>query len=319
MSEINKSKTVMIKPILSQEDQNLLIRTKYISKKDLDHEKSYYQYEKLKHNLKKKLREKIMDEFALKISENESKKNIYTFTSLNMKCDSRGLYHRLKKINQNENIPTKLKACFKNWFSKTPNTVIKHKVNTNSKNDRNRTIKIRCYRYQNTRCSNLAKKTTDMTTKRKRPKVQIKTTITPKIEEKPKYKYNYSCNNSKVSYSKSEMGNDDNNKGNIYIGKKNGNSYYYEKKYNNFGSLTIIQHNVENSKKNRNRIFKTGSCYFNNNLALPKSSRNKFINNNTNYESQKILGNSKSSWSIFCNSVSGRKAGENIENKEYLN
>ena len=104
MSEINKSKTVMIKPILSQEDQNLLIRTKYISKKDLDHEKSYYQYEKLKHNLKKKLREKIMDEFALKISENESKKNIYTFTSLNMKCDSRGLYHRLKKINQNENI-----------------------------------------------------------------------------------------------------------------------------------------------------------------------------------------------------------------------
>ena len=45
MSEINKSKTVMIKPILSQEDQNLLIRTKYISKKDLDHEKSYYQYE----------------------------------------------------------------------------------------------------------------------------------------------------------------------------------------------------------------------------------------------------------------------------------
>ena len=41
MSEINKSKTVMIKPILSQEDQNLLIRTKYISKKDLDHEKSY--------------------------------------------------------------------------------------------------------------------------------------------------------------------------------------------------------------------------------------------------------------------------------------
>ena len=79
MSEINKSKTVMIKPILSQEDQNLLIRTKYISKKDLDHEKSYYQYEKLKHNLKKKLREKIMDEFALKISENESKKKYIYF------------------------------------------------------------------------------------------------------------------------------------------------------------------------------------------------------------------------------------------------
>ena len=314
MSEINKSKSVMIKPILNQEDQNLLIRTKYISKKDLDHEKSYYQYEKLKHNLKKKLREKIMDEFALKISENESKKNIYTFTSLNMKCDSRGLYHRLKKINQNENKSTKLKACFKTWFNKTPNTVLKHRINTNSKNDRNRTIKIRYYRYQNTCCSNLAKKITDMTTKRKRPKVQIKTTITPHIEEKPKYKYNYSCNNSKVFYSKSELGDNDNNKGNIYIGKKNGNSYYYEKKYNNFGSLTIIQHNVENSKKNRYRMYKNGSCCFNNTLALPKSSRNKFNTNNTTNESQKNIGSSRSSWTIFCNTVSGRKAGENKEN-----
>ena len=314
MSEINKSKSVMIKPILNQEDQNLLIRTKYISKKDLDHEKSYYQYEKLKHNLKKKLREKIMDEFALKISENESKKYIYTFTSLNMKCDSRGLYHRLKKINQNENISTKLKACFKTWFNKTPNTVLKHRINTNSKNDRNRTIKIRYYRYQNTCCSNLAKKITDMTTKRKRPKVQIKTTITPHIEEKPKYKYNYSCNNSKVFYSKSEFGENDNNKGNIYIGKKNGNSYYYEKKYNNFGSLTIIQHNVENSKKNRYRMYKNGSCCFNNTLALPKSSRNKFNTNNTTNESQKNIGSSRSSWTIFCNTVSGRKAGENKEN-----
>ena len=314
MSEINKSKSVMINPILNQEDQNLLIRTKYISKKDLDHEKSYYQYEKLKHNLKKKLRERIMDEFALKISENESKKNIYSFTSLNMKCDSRGLYHRLKKINQNENISTKLKACFKTWFNKTPNTVLKHRINTNSKNDRNRTIKIRYYRYQNTCCSNLAKKITDMTTKRKRPKVQIKTTITPHIEEKPKYKYNYSCNNSKVSYSKSEFGENDSNKGNIYIGKKNGNSYYYEKKYNNFGSLTIIQHNVENSKKNRYRMYKNGSCCFDNTLTLPKSSRNKFNNNNTSNESQKNLGSSRSSWTIFCNTVSGRKAGENKEN-----
>ena len=255
-----------------------------------------------------------MDEFALKISENESKKNIYTFTSLNMKCDSRGLYHRLKKINQNENISTKLKACFKNWLNKTPNTVLKHRINTNSKNDRNRTIKIRYYRYQNTCCSNLAKKITDMTTKRKRPKVQIKTTITPLIEEKPKYKYNYSCNNSKVFYSKSEFGENDNNKGNIYIGKKNGNSYYYEKKYNNFGSLTIIQHNVENSKKNRYRMYKNGSCCFNNTLALPKSSRNKFNTNNTTNESQKNIGSSRSSWTIFCNTVSGRKAGENKEN-----
>ena len=153
-----------------------------------------------------------------------------------------------------------------------------------------------------------------MTTKRKRPKVQIKTTITPHIEEKPKYKYNYSCNNSKVSYSKSEFGENDSNKGNIYIGKNNGNSYYYEKKYNNFGSLTIIQHNVENSKKNRYRMYKNGSCCFDNTLTLPKSSRNKFNNNNTTNESQKNLGSSRSSWTIFCNTVSGRKAGENKEN-----
>ena len=320
MSEINKSKTVMINPISSRNDQDLLIKTRYISKEDIAQENSYYQYEKLRHNLKKRLREKIMDEFAVKISENETKENIYTFASLNMKCDSKGLYHRLKKINQNENIPNKLKACFKNWFDKTPNAVIKHKINNNSKNDRNRTIKIRYYRYQNTLYSNLAKKTTDMTTKKKRPKVQSQTMANTKLKENPKYKYNYSCNNSNISYNKFEFGRSDSNKGNIYIGKKNGNSYYYDKKCKNFGSLTIIQHNIRNSKKARyyNNL-RTQSGVFSNNQRLPRTSRNNFITTITMNESQKTLRKSKSSWTIFCNSASGRKAGENGENKENMN
>ena len=129
MSEINKSKTTMVNSKLPQNDQELLIKTKYISKENIEKEKSYYLYEKLKHNLKKRLREKLMDEYASKITENESKKNMYTFISLNLKCDSKGLYHRLKKINQNKNIPFKLRACFMNWFYKTPNAVMKHKIN----------------------------------------------------------------------------------------------------------------------------------------------------------------------------------------------
>ena len=316
MSEINKSKTVMINPISCKNDQDLLINTRYISQEDIEKEKLYYQYEKLKHNLKKRLREKLIDEFALKISENESKKNIYTFASLNMKSDSKGLYHRLKKINQNENVSNKLRACFKNWFYKTPNAEIKHKINTNSKNDRNRTIKIRYYRYQNIHYSNLSKKITDMTTKKKKQKIQIHPKIKPKLEEKPKYKYNYSCNNSNISYNKFEFGKNDNNKGNIYIGKKNGNSYYFEKKYNNFGSLTIIQHNVENSKKHRFKNLKGVSCL--KNQGLPQSSRNKMIITTMN-ESRKTLRKSNSSWTIFCNSASGRKAGVNKENRGNLN
>ena len=74
-----------------------------------------------------------MDEYASNMLENESKKNIYTFASMNFKCDSKGLYHRLKKINQNKNIPFKLRACFMNWFYKTPNAVMKHKINIKSK------------------------------------------------------------------------------------------------------------------------------------------------------------------------------------------
>ena len=317
MSEINKSKTVMISSAFDQKGQELLIKTKYISKDTIEQEKSYNEYEKLKHKIKKRLREKIMDEYASKILENESNKDIYTFTSLNLKCDSKGLYHRLKKINehQNKNIPNKLKACFKNWFYQTPNAIAKHKTNTNSKNDRNRTIKVNYFRYQNVRYSNIASKTTDMTTKKKRQKVQFQAPMNQKLEEKPKFKYNYSCNNSKISYNKNEFGKDDNNKGNIYIGKKNGNSYYYEKKYNNFGSLTIIQHNIENSKKYKNVLI--DSSITNKNIIFPKSSRNKKLN--LMNDSQKTLRTSKSSWTIFCNSVSGRKAGENTEVKDDLN
>ena len=184
MSEVNKSKTLMINPILDKNGKELLIKTKFISKEIIDHEKSYFEYEKLKHKLKKRLREKIIDEFALKISENESKKDIYTFASVNVKCDSRGLYHRLKKINenQNKNVQNKLKAYFKIWLYQTPNALIKNKINKNSKNDRNRTIKIKYYSYQNVRYSNIAQKTTDMTTRKNRQKIQIQTPINKKFE-----------------------------------------------------------------------------------------------------------------------------------------
>ena len=104
MSVINKSKTVMINPLLSSNDEELLIKSKYISQENIEKENNYLNYEKLKHNLKKRLREKIMDEFASKIAENESNKNIFTFASLNLNCDSKGIYHRLKKINQTQKI-----------------------------------------------------------------------------------------------------------------------------------------------------------------------------------------------------------------------
>ena len=221
MSEINKSKTTMVNSKLPQNDQELLIKTKYISKENIEKEKSYYLYEKLKHNLKKRLREKLMDEYASKITENESKKNMYTFISLNLKCDSKGLYHRLKKINQNNNIPIKLRACFMKWFYNTPKAVMKHKKNFNSKNDRNRTIKIKYYRYENIRYFNVARKIIDMTTKNKKEKLIIETPRNKILDQKPKYKYNYSCNNSLVSYSKSDFGKTDKNKGNeIFISEK---------------------------------------------------------------------------------------------------
>ena len=318
MSVINKSKTVMINPILNSNDEELLIKTKYIPQENIEHEKSYLSYEKLKHNLKKRLREKIMDEFASKIAENESDKNIFTFTSLNLNCDSKGIYHRLKKINQNQNIkaPDELKLSFINWLHKTPNALIRHRKNNNLKNDRERTIHIHYYRYQNTRYNNIAKKTTDMTTKKNKTNIQIKIPLNQKLYIKQKYKYNYSSNNANIFYNKSEFGKYDTNKGNVYIAKKNGDSYYYQKHFNNFGSLTIIQHNVENSKKYKNCNYRTNSLVCDLKKNLPKSSRNK-QNFSSNLDS--TLKNSKSSWTIFYNTKSERKFGENSQSKDYAN
>ena len=313
MSVINKSKTVMINPLLSSNDEELLIKSKYISQENIEKENNYLNYEKLKHNLKKRLREKIMDEFASKIAENESNKNIFTFASLNLNCDSKGIYHRLKKINQTQKIkaPNELKSSFINWFHNTPNALIRHKKNNNLKNDRERTIQIKYYRYQNTRYVNIARKTTDMTTKKNKQNIQIKIPINQKTKIQPKYKYNYSSNNSKVFYNKSEFGKNDLNKGNIYIAKKNGDAYYYQKSYNNFGSLTIIQHNVENSKKYKNSNYRTNSVVLNLKNNLPKTSRNK-QNFSNNLDS--TLKNSKSSWTIFFNSKSDKKFGESSYN-----
>ena len=313
MSVVNKSKTTMTNPLLSSSDENLLIKTKYISKENITDEKSFLQYEKLKHNLKKRLREKKMDEFASKITENENKKDIYVFTSLNLNCDSKGIYHRLKKINENQNktknIPNKLKTCFINWFYQTPNAVIKHRINSNKKNDRNRTIRINYYRYQNSRYSNISKKMTDMTTRKK----NINQSINQKMQIKPNYKYNYSNNNANISYNNFESGKNDSNKGNIYIGKKNGNAnYWQQKKYNNFGSLTIIQHNVENSKKYKHN--RNGSCIWTINKDLPKTSRNK--QNIPMTDSQNTLKSSKSSWIIFCNSSYKGKDAEFAKNQD---
>ncbi len=317
MSVVNKSKTIMINPILSSNDENLLIKTKYISSDNISDEKSFLQYEKLKHNLKKRLREKIMDEFASKITENETKKDIYIFTSLNLNCDSKGIYHRLKKINQNQkqsiNESNKLKTCFINWFYKTPNAVVRHRTNNNKKNDRNRMIKINYYRYQNSRYSNIAKKTTDMTTRKKNITIKTQLPLNQKIQIRPKYKYNYSNSNSNISYNKFELGKNDLNKGNIYINKKNGNaSYYYKNKYNNFGSLTIIQHNVENSKKYKHN--RNGSYVWTINKDLPKTSRNKQKINII--DSQNTLKSSKSSWIIFCNSSYRGKERESAKNQD---
>ena len=313
MSVINKSKTVMINPLLSSNDEELLIKSKYISQENIEKENNYLNYEKLKHNLKKRLREKIMDEFASKIAENESNKNIFTFASLNLNCDSKGIYHRLKKINQTQKIkaPNELKSSFINWFHNTPNALIRHKKNNNLKNDRERTIQIKYYRYQNTRYANIARKTTDMTTKKNKQNIQIKIPINQKTKIQPKYKYNYSSNNSKVFYNKSEFGKNESNKGNIYIAKKNGDAYYYQKSYNNFGSLTIIQHNVENSKKYKNSNYRTNSVVLNLKNNLPKTSRNK-QNFSNNLDS--TLKNSKSSWTIFFNSKSDKKFGESSYN-----
>ena len=57
MSTIYKSKTSMIKGNQVQEPEELLIPIKFFSKEEKEQENQHYQYEKLKHNLKKKITE----------------------------------------------------------------------------------------------------------------------------------------------------------------------------------------------------------------------------------------------------------------------
>ena len=306
MSTINKSKTEMHPGHLQPDQNELLIPIKFLSKKEIKQEKDYYQYEMLRHRLKKKITEKIIDNIANIVKENENKKDIHVLASLNTKSDSKGLYQRLKKLNKRINEPHELKGCFLNWLYKTPNVVEKRKRSKISKNDRNKKIVQYFFNYKNL-VPNIMTKTTDMTT-RKKKNLSINTKNLP---EKPKYKYNYSSNNSNVSYNKFEYGGTDPNKGNIYIGKRNGDaSYYHQKNYNNFGSLTIIQHNVDNSKKNGNIInnFRNTNRTGVTNRSLEK--RNELT------VGTRSLRNSNSSSLIFMNSYGGSRSQKNEENRD---
>lgn len=305
----------MINPILQSGKEELLIKAKYILKEDIEKESNYYEYEKLKHNLKKKLHEKLLDQLASQIAENESKKNIYVIASLNTKCDSKGVYHRLKKINQTKTEPHKLKGSFINWLYKTPKAYIKRKIAKNSKNDRFKKIKIGFYRYQNSLFSNISRKTTDMTSKTSRMK--INTPINYKKEQKPKYKYNYSSNNSSVSYSKTPI--NDHVKSNIYIGKKNGESNKNIKKYNNFGSLTVIQHNVDNTKKfiNYKNIYHCGHSLFG--LKKSRNPKNDNNDNNKNNQKTKTIRNNKSYHNFFYHTFTTRNIEESKNEDDLRN
>ena len=298
MSIINNSKT-------EQQDE-LLIPIKFLSKKEIKQEKDHYQYEMLRHRLKKKITEKIIDNIANIVKENEYKKDIHVFASLNTKSDSKGLYQRLKKLNKRINEPHELKNCFLNWLYKTPNIVEKRKRNKILKNDRNKKIIQNFYNYKNL-VPNILTKTTDMTT-RKKKNLSINT---KNLLEKPKYKYNYSSNNSNIAYNKFEYGGIDPNKGNIYIGKRNGDaSYYHQKKYNNFGSLTIIQHNINNSKKNANIISNMRNT---NRTGVTNRSQER---RNELTVGTRSLRNSNSNSLIYTNSYGGFRSQNYEENKE---
>jgi hypothetical protein len=306
MSNINHSKTEMIKGKFHPEQEDLLIQIK-LSKKEEKREKEHLQYEKLRHRLKKKITEKIMDKLAKVVQENANDKDIHVFSSLNTKSDSKGLYQRLKKVNKSQNEPHKLKACFINWLYKTPNLVEKIKKRKKAKSDRNKKIIAKFYHFQNS--SNVSVKTTDMTTKRK-----LKMENTKKLPKEPKYKYNYSSNNSNISYNKFEYGGNDPNKGNLYLGKRNGDaSYYHDKNYNNFGSLTIIQHNIDNTKKNinNNRFFRD--------MEYTRATNKSQERRNELTVGSKSMRNSNSSSMIFLNSYGGsrpQKSGESRMNDE---
>ena len=299
----------MINVNLEIDKDELLIPIRFFTKEEIKQEENHYKYEKLKHKLKKKLRESIMDKLAKAVQENENKKDIHVFASLNTKSDSKGLYQRLKKVNKRFNEPHKLKDCFLNWLYKTPNVVERRKRNKISKNDRNTKIINNFFYYQNKQVPNIGTKTTDMTTKKK----IIKPSFYKKLNETPKYKYNYSSNNSNVSYNKFEYGGTDPNKGNIYIGKRNGDaSYYHQKHYNNFGSLTIIQHNISNAKKNLNpnniRYFRDMDYTRNTNRSLERR--------NENTVGTRSLRNSNSSTLIFMNSYGGSRPQRTEENRD---
>ena len=309
MSTINKAKTTMINGHHYQhEPEELLIPIKFLTKKEINLEKEHYEYEKLKHNLKKKITEKIIDKLAKVIKENENKKDIHVFAALKTKSDSKGLYRRLKKINQRMNEPHKLKDCFINWLYKTPNLVDKRKRNKISKNNRDNKLNNYYYQYQNNLIPNIATTFTDMTSKRK------KHTHSKKAKnESPKYKYNYSSNNSNVSYNKFEYGGTDTNKGNIYIGKKNGEaSYYHKKNYNNFGSLTIIQHNIDNTKKNNLRQYNR----YTRDMELTRATNKSQERRNQFTVGSSTLRNSNSSSMIFLNSYGGPRPLRAVELRE---
>ena len=306
MSIINRSKTEMSTAHLQPGQNELLIPMKFLSKKEIKQEEDHYQYEMLRHRLKKKITEKIIDYIANIVKENETKKDIHVFASLNTKSDSKGLYQRLKKINKRINEPHEIKNCFLNWLYKTPNIVEKRKRNKISKNDRNKKIIQYFYNYKNL-VPNILTKTTDMTTR----KIKNLSINTKNLPEKPRYKYNYSSNNSNISYNKFEYGGTDPNKGNIYIGKRNGDaSYYHQKNYNNFGSLTIIQHNINNNKKNGNII-----------SNMRNTNRTGVTNRSLERRNELTVGtrslrNSNSSSLIFMNSYGGSRSQNNEENKE---
>ena len=312
MSSINKAKTTMSNGLFQQQGaEELLIPIKFLTKKEINLEKEHSEYEKLKHNLKKKITENIMDNLAKVVAENENKKDIHVFAALKTKSDSRGLYRILKKINQRMNEPHKVKDCFINWFYKTPNAVDKRKRNKISKNNRNIKLNHYYYHYQNNLIPNIATTYTDMTSRKKKP-------VQPSKIEKlsPKYKYNYSSNNSNVSYNKFEYGGTDTNKGNIYIGKKNGDaSYYHQKKYNNFGSLTIIQHNVDNTKKNNYKNY----YRYTRDMEMTRATNKSQERRNPFTVGSSTIRNSNSSSMIFCNSYGGSKpikVGENTDTND---
>ena len=125
---------------------------------------------------------------------------------------------------------------------------------------------------------------------------------------------NYSSNNKNVSYNKNEYATYDPNKGNIYIGKMNGDAnYYHQKHYNNFGSLTIIQHNVDNTKKNLHNLRYIRDLEYTRTTNKSQDRRNEYT------VGAKTMRNSNSSSLIFMNSYGGSRPQKSDEMRETYN